>query len=59
MHVGQAKNAILDEYLALLHTGLQCCQLYESRTVTNKAVTGGERRAHTAASVVYNLPTKS
>jgi len=39
------KNAILDEYLASLHTGLHCCQPYESRTVkNNKAATnGGER----------------
>ena len=30
-----------------LHTGLQCCQPYESRSVKNKAATeGGERRAH-------------
>ena len=44
---GVGKNAILDEYLASLHTGLQCCQPYESRTVKNKAATdGGERRAH-------------
>jgi len=37
MQVGYAKNAILDEYLASLHTGLQCCQPYESRSVKNKA----------------------
>jgi len=29
------KNAILDEYLVSLHTGLQCCQPYESRSVKN------------------------
>ena len=49
MQVGRQKNAILDEYLASLHTGLhvQCCQPYESRTVKNKAATdGGERQAH-------------
>ena len=47
MQVGQAKNAILDEYLASLHTGLHCCQPYESRSVKNKAaMDGGERRAH-------------
>ena len=28
----QAKNAILDEYVASLHTGLQCYQPYESQT---------------------------
>jgi len=34
------------EYLASLHTGLDCCQPYESRSVKNKAATnGGERRA--------------
>ena len=27
---GVGKNAILDEYLASLHIGLQCCQPYES-----------------------------
>jgi len=44
---GRQKNAVLDAYLASLHTGLQCRQLYESRTVKNKATTdGGERRAH-------------
>ena len=38
--------------LASLHTGLQCSQHYESRSVKNKAATdGGERRALTAASV--------
>jgi len=36
---GVGKNAILDEYLALLHTGLQCCQPYESRSMKNKAAT--------------------
>jgi len=48
MQVGKAKNAILDEYLASLHTDLQCGQPYESRSVKNKAATngGGERRAH-------------
>jgi len=50
MQVGYAKNAILDEYLASLHTGLQCCQPYESRSVKNKAATdGGERRASSRA----------
>jgi len=50
---GVGKNAILDEYLASLHTGLQCCQPYESRSVKNKAAKdGGKRRALTAASVV-------
>jgi len=40
------KNAILDEYLVSLHTGLQCYQSYESRSVKNKAATkGGKRRA--------------
>jgi len=44
---GVGKNAILNEYLASLHTGLQCCQPYESRSVKNKAATnGGKRRAH-------------
>jgi len=33
MQVGYAKNAILDEYLASLHTALQCYQPYESRSV--------------------------
>jgi len=47
------QNAILGEYLASLHTGLQCCQPYESRSVKNKAATnGGKLRALTAASVV-------
>ena len=47
------QNAILDEYLASLHTGLQCCQPYESLSVKNKAATnGGKRRTLTAASVV-------
>ena len=47
MQMGYLKNAILDEYLASLHTGLQCCQPYELRTVKNKAATdGGECRAH-------------
>ena len=37
----------MDEYLTSLHTGLQCCQLYESRTVKNKAATDGDEcRAH-------------
>ena len=46
MQVGYSKNAILDEYLASLHTGLQCCQPYESRSVKNKAATrDGRRRA--------------
>jgi len=50
---GKQKNAILGEYMASLHTGLQCCQPYESRSVKNKAATnGGKRRALTAASVV-------
>ena len=43
MQVGYAKNAILDEYLASLHTALQCYQLYESQSVKNKATT--KRRA--------------
>ena len=44
---GVGKKAFLDEYLASLHTDLQCRQPYESRTVKNKAATdGGERRAH-------------
>ena len=47
MQVGYAKNAFLDEYLASLHTGLQCSQPYEWRSVKNKAATdGGERRVH-------------
>ena len=38
---------ILDEYLASLHTGLQCYQPYEWRYVKNKAATnGGKRQAH-------------
>ena len=42
-----ANNAILNEYLDSVHTGLQCYQQYESRSVKNKAATdGGERRAH-------------
>ena len=41
------QNAILDEYLPSLHTGVQCCQPYESWSVKIKAATnGGERRAH-------------
>jgi len=37
---------ILDEYLASLHTGLQCYQPYESQSVKNKAATNrAERRA--------------
>jgi len=33
--------------MASLHTGLQCCQPYASRTVKNEAaMDGGERRAH-------------
>ena len=44
---GVGKNAILDEHLASLHTGLQCGQPHESRSVKNKAATdGGELRAH-------------
>jgi len=36
----------MDEYLASLHTGLQCYQLYESQSVKNKAATNrGKRRA--------------
>jgi len=47
MQVGLAKDAILDEYLASLHTGLQYFQPHELRTVKNKTETdGGERRAH-------------
>jgi len=43
---GVGKNTILGEYLASLHTGLQCYQPYESRSVNNKAATnGGKRRA--------------
>ena len=43
---GVGKNAILDEHLASLHTGLQCGQPHESRSVKNKAATdGGERQA--------------
>jgi len=43
---GVGKKAILDEYLASLHTGLQCYQPYESRSVKNKAATNrGKRRA--------------
>jgi len=43
---GVGNNAILYEYLASLHTGLQCYQPYESRSVKNKAATdGGKRRA--------------
>ena len=42
------KNEILDEYLASLHTGLQCCQLYEWQSVKTKL-----RR--TAASVEHSL----
>jgi len=50
---GVGKNAILEEYLASLHTGLQCCQQHESRSVINKAATnGGKRQALTAVSVV-------
>ena len=33
---GRQNNAILDEYLASLHTGLQCYQPYEWRSVKNK-----------------------
>ena len=46
---GVGKNAILNECLASLHTGVQCCQPYESRrwSVKNKAATnGGKRWAH-------------
>jgi len=50
---GVGKNAILDEYLALLYTGLQWYQPYELRSVKNKAATNGAKRwALTAASVV-------
>jgi len=46
MQVGSANNAMLDEYPASLHIGLQCCQPYESGSVKNKAATnGGKRRA--------------
>ena len=48
---GRQKNAILDDYMALLHTALQCYQPYESRTVKNKAATDGVERAFTTASV--------
>jgi len=52
---GRQKNAILDEYLASLHTGLQCCQPYTSSKVWKQS--RDERlqassRALTAASVV-------
>jgi len=43
---GRRNNAILDEYLASLHTGLQCCQPYESQSVKKAATNGGKRRAH-------------
>ena len=57
---GVGKNAILDEYLASLHTGLQCYQPYESQSVKNKTATdGGERRALTAASVVRTRRRRS
>ena len=36
-----ANNAILNEYLDSVHTGLQCYQQYESRSVKNKAATDG------------------
>jgi len=43
---GRQKNAILNKYLASLHTGLHCYQPYESRSVKNKAATNrGKRRA--------------
>jgi len=43
---GVGKNAILDEYLASMDTGLQCYQPYESRSMKHKAATnGGKRRA--------------
>ena len=38
------ENAMLDEYLVSLHTGLQCCQPYEWRSVKNKAATNGGKR---------------
>ena len=57
---GVGKNTILDEYLASLHTGLQCCRPYESRSVKNKAATnGGKRRALIAASVVRTRGRRS
>ena len=57
---GIGKNAILDEYMTSLHTGLQCCQPYESRSVKNKAATNsGKRRALTAASVVRCSHTRT
>ena len=34
-NTGGVGKAILDEYLASLHTGLQCCQPYESGSVKN------------------------
>ena len=46
------RNEILDEYLASLHTGLQCCQLYEWQSVKTAATNGSKRRALTATSVV-------
>jgi len=49
---GRQKNAILNEYLASLHTGLQCCQPYESRSVKIKPRRTAASVEHTAASVV-------
>ena len=53
MQVGQA--ILWVEYLASLHTRLQCRQPYKPRSVKNKAATdGGKRRALTAASVAQD-----
>jgi len=38
---GRQKISIMDEYLASLHTGLQCYQPYELWSVENKAATNG------------------
>ena len=53
MQVGQA--ILWVEYLASLHTRLQCRQPYKPRSVKIKAATdGGKRRALTAASVAQD-----
>jgi len=55
MQVGQAKNAIQNEYLASLHVGLCCCQPYELQSVKHEHVAAtnrGKCEAFTVTSVL-------
>ena len=54
---GRQKNAILNEYLASLHTGVRCCRPHESRSVKNKAAAASVE--HTASSVVRTRRRRS